>query len=80
MLEEAEIKYVFKQICQGYDFLFNRGHYIHRDLKPENILIIDPTNRMKDSQNSSIVGSSNYLIDNKCIVKIADFGFVTGRD
>ena len=40
-LSETEIRYVFKQLINGYKFLSD-NKYMHRDLKPENILIIDP--------------------------------------
>lgn len=56
---ETEIKFIFKQICEGVKYLHERG-IVHRDIKDENV-ILD-----KDSHVQLIdFGSSAYVKPNK---------------
>mmetsp|Transcript_15064 Transcript_15064/g.40598 ORF Transcript_15064/g.40598 Transcript_15064/m.40598 type:complete len:937 (+) Transcript_15064:188-2998(+) len=60
-LNEAEAKYVFRQLLEGVGYMHSR-HVIHRDLKPENVLIA--------ATHSAPPPSTGTLLE----VKIADFG------
>ena len=71
-LSLTSIRFISKQILTAVDFIHN-SDFVHTDLKPENILlsieIENNTNIIKEkmSQNTD-------LINNKVLVKIADFG------
>lgn len=48
---------------------------MHRDLKPENIFILDPSNLINVQSKDP-----DYLFKNKCVIKIADLGFIRALD
>ena len=65
--EEKGIKYIFRQVALGLNYLHSQMRIAHRDIKPENIFMKSDLGRIKigDYTVALKIPNDKYILNNK---------------